>query len=177
MKTQTYRHNGLNLAQKIKLFGLTTLATIGAICSNIEPVLAQTIFATREIINLEMRQGQPQWAQSYMQQVGGARWAFYPNGSFVYAPANAREDLYPLQGTYRNRGNTIFFSGEKSASIGSTGNARAVIDGQIQFNNGQTVLHMQSVSGASSGANINGSDFGFNSNASYQTTVILYQVQ
>ncbi len=177
MKPQIVRPNSLNLAQKIQLFGLTTLATVGATFLNIEPVLAQTVFATRQILKLEMQQGRPQWAQSYMQQVGGARWAFYPNGIFVYAPANARDDIYPLQGTYQNKGNTIFFSGEKSTSVGGTGNAMAVINGQIQLINGQPVLQMRSVSGASSGANINGSSYGFNSNAAYQTTVILHQLQ
>ncbi len=177
MKTKASRHNGLNLTQKIKLFGLTTLATVGATFLNIEPVLAQTVFATREIINLEMRQGNSEWRQGKIEQVNGARWLFYPNGTFVYAPANVREDLYPLQGTYQNNGNTLTFSGSKSVSIGSTGAARAEINGQIDFNNDQPVLEMFAASGASSGANINDTAFGFNNTSAYQTTVILYQVQ
>ncbi len=177
MKTKTSRHKGFNLTQKIKIFGLSTLATVGAICLNIEPVLAQTIFATREIVSLEMQKGNSEWRQGKIEQVNGARWLFYPNGTFVYAPANAREDLYPLQGTYQNQGNTITFSGSKSASVGSTGAARAEINGQIQFNNGQPVLQMLAVSGMSSGANINDTPFGFNNTSSYRTTVILYQAQ
>jgi hypothetical protein len=177
MKSPKFRPNRLNLAQKVKFFSLTTLATVGATFLNIEPILAQTVFATKQILNLEMQQGQPQWAQSYMQQVGGARWVFYPNGTFFYAPANARDDLYPLQGTYQSQGNTIFFSGQKSASVGGTGAARAIIDGQMQLINGQPVLQMTSVSGASSGASINEGSYGFNSNAAYQATVLLQQLQ
>lgn len=177
MKTQTVRHNGLNLAQKIKLFGLATLATFGATCLNIEPVLAQTVFATRQILSFQMQQGQPQWAQSYAQQVGGARWAFYPNGSFVYVPGNAIQASRSLQGTYENQGNNISFQAESSYAVGGGSFGTAGIYGAIKSHNGQPVLNMQFVSGTSSGGSINGNPYGFNTNAAYQTTVILHQLQ
>ena len=177
MKTQIIRHNSLNLAQKIKLFGLATLATIGATCFNIEPVLAQTVYGTRQILSFEMQQGQPQWAQSYAQQVGGARWAFYPNGSFVYVPGNAIQASRTLQGTYENQGNNISFQAESSYAIGSGSFGTAGITGGIQFDNDQPVLNMQFVSGTSSGGSINNNPYGFSKNAAYQTTVILNRLQ
>ncbi len=177
MKTQIVPQNGLNLAQKIKLFGLATLATVGATFLNIEPVFAQSVFATRQILDFQMQQGQPQWAQSYTQQVGGARWSFYPDGSFVYVPGNAIQNSYPLQGTYENHGNNISFQAERSYSVGGGSFGTAGIYGAIQLHNGQPVLNMQFVSGTSSGGSINGSPYGFSKNADYQTTVILHQLQ
>lgn len=177
MKTQIVGHNGLNLAQKIKIFGLATLATVGATCFNIEPVLAQTVYGTRQILNFELQQGQPQWAQSYAQQVAGARWAFYPNGSFVYVPGDAIQASRSLQGTYENQGNNISFQAESSFAIGSGSYNTAGIYGAIQLDNGQPVLNMQFVSGASSGGSINDNPYGFSKNAAYQTTVILQQLQ
>ena len=174
MKTQIVKHN---LAQKIRLFGLATLASVSATCLNIEPVLAQTVFATRQILGFEMQYGQPQWAQSYRQQVGGAHWAFYPNGSFVYVPGKAIQNSYPLQGTYQNHGNSIYFEAERSYSVGSGSFGKAIINGEIQSYNGQPLLKMQFFSGASSGGSINDTPYGFSKNASYQTTVILHQLQ
>ncbi len=174
MKTQIVRHN---LAQKIKLFGLTALATVSATCLNIEPVLAQTVFATGQILGFQLQQGQSQWAQSYRQQVGDARWEFYPNGSFVYVPGKASQNSSPLQGTYQNHGNSISFNAERSYSVGSGSFGTVGIYGEIKSHNGQPVLNMQFVSGTSSGANINGTPYGFSKNASYQTTVILHQLQ
>lgn len=174
MKTQTFTHN---LAQKLKLFGLTALATVSTTFLSIEPVLAQTVFATRQILGFEMQEGQPQWAQIYAQQVGGARWVFYPNGSFVYVPGNAIQASRPLQGHYQNNGNNISFKAESSYAIGSGSFGAAGIYGAIQSHNGQPVLNMQFVSGTSSGGSINGSPYGFNKSAGYQTTVILHQIQ
>lgn len=177
MKAQNLCTNCLNLAQKIKLIGITTLAIAGATLLKIEPVLAQTVFATRQILSFEMQQGQSQWAQSYMQQVGGARWVFHSNGSFVYAPGNAIQNSYPLQGRYQIQGENISFRAERSYSVGSGSFGTAGITGNVQFDNGQPVLNMHFVSGTSSGGSINGSPYGFNKNSAYQTTVILHQVQ
>ncbi len=128
-----------------------------------------TVFGTKQILSLEMHQGNPEWKYDKIEQLSRAYWRFYPNGTFAYAPANASKDLYPLKGTYQIQGNILVFSGESDfrSRLGSA--ARAIVNGQIDWSRGQPVLTMNAVSGASSAR--------FHTTSAYRTQILLYQVK
>src|SRR5690349_1299306 len=57
---------------------------------------------------VEILRGAPGWMEGTRLTFAQARWDFFPNGTFRFAPgvaANVRDDLYPLSGTYRVVGN------------------------------------------------------------------------
>ncbi|MGB5634306.1 MAG: hypothetical protein WBM44_31235 [Waterburya sp.] len=128
-----------------------------------------TVFGTKQILSLEMHQGNPEWKYDKIEHLSGAYWRFYPNGTFAYAPANAREDLYPLKGTYQLQGNSLVFSGESDFRSRLGSSARAIVNGQIDWSRGQPVLKMNAVSGSSSAR--------FNTTSAYSTQILLYQVK
>lgn len=54
----------------------------------------------------------------------GSEWTFFADGTFVYAPANARTDIFPVRGTYvQTTPNTYELSASNSTTIGWTGTA------------------------------------------------------
>ena len=70
---------------------------------------SQFVFAVREIIHFEQLRGQSEWKTQAIGMVAGAIWQFNPDGIFFYAPANSREDIFPLKGKYVTQGNKVFF--------------------------------------------------------------------
>ena len=58
----------------------------------------------------------------------GAQWVFRTNGTFVFAPANARTDLFPLAGTYRRLSSNRFeLVASATSRIGYTGTASTAL--------------------------------------------------
>ena len=82
---------------------------------------AQTIvFTTQQILSLDIIQGNQEWKSSKIDQLKGAYWEVRSDGTFVYAPANARDDLYPLHGTWHNQNNSLVFSAKNISEIGTS---------------------------------------------------------
>lgn len=177
MRVELLHDLHLKLPPKMGLIGLSVVTAVGVTLSNLAPALAQAVFETQQILNFQMQQGRPEWAQNNIERINGAVWQFNPDGTFIYAPANARDDLYPLRGTYQNQGNTLIFTGERTSRIGGTSSAHVFVQGQVDFSRGQPVLTMNVVSGMASGAVINKNPFGFNNTSAYRTTVLLRQVR
>ncbi len=72
-----------------------------------------------------------QWGpESTQETFKGARWMFFPMGTFTFTPpptANVRDDLYTISGTYTTDGNIFEFQGEKKSPLGAT----ASMDGML----------------------------------------------
>jgi len=163
-----------------KVSQFTLIVIIMAILSlsySTNPVFAQRplVFRVQKIIDFQQIAGQPQWIPGTKQRILGAVWRFNPDGTFRYAPANSRDDLYPIIGRFQRQGKYIMFSGHRKSIIGSTGTAFAQIEGKVDFNVSQPVLTMRVNSGMASGAVINRQSFSMNSSSSYKTTIILQQ--
>ena len=163
-----------------KNFQFALIVIIMAILSfsySINPAFAQRplVFSVQKIIDFQQIAGQSRWIPGAKQRILGAVWRFNPDGTFRYAPANSRDDLYPIIGRFQRQGKYIMFNGHRKSIIGSTGTAFAQIEGKVNFNVSQPVLTMRVNSGMASGAVINRQSFSMNSSSSYKTTIILQQ--
>src|SRR5262245_31021388 len=100
MKTRSFALN----TRFVPVALLRSLCAIGAmlcLLAGARHADAQAVVSTNQILNFRLIQGQPQWTDSILARIAGARWQFNRNGTFVYAPANARADLYPLTGRFQ----------------------------------------------------------------------------
>ncbi|MGB5636428.1 MAG: hypothetical protein WBM44_19950 [Waterburya sp.] len=145
---------------------------------------AQTIvFTTQQILSLDIIQGNQEWKSSKIDQLKGAYWEVRSDGTFVYAPANARDDLYPLHGTWHNQNNSLVFSAKNISEIGTSpypqerSFAKAIVDGKIDFIEKQPVLTMESCSSMTSRAVVNRQSFDSTVTSVYRTTISLRQVK
>ncbi len=155
----------------LSLMGILSLAYFT------NPVFAQQplVLRTQKIIDFQQIVGKPNWIPGTKQRILGAVWQFNPDGTFFYAPANSRDDLYPITGRFQRQGKTLMFSGDRTSIIGTTGNAFAQVEGKVDFSSGQPVLFMRVNSGMGSKATINRQSFSMDSTSSYSASVILWQ--
>jgi len=129
-------------------------------------------FATGKIVKFEQIQGQPQWVPNIQRRIQGAVWTFYANGTMKYAPADSRDDLFPVLGRYECTGRKCRFRAEASSQIGGTGSASVLIEGTVDF--GQPPrLEMTEINSMGNAAVINGTHFSQANASSYRFTVIL----
>ena len=157
---------------QIKVLGLSLVTAIGAIATISEPTQAEVLCSVQQVINLEVIQGQPQWAATARQRVAGAVWQFNDNGTFVYAPANARTDLYPLQGTYQIEGDIIQFRGLNNSRT-TVSISSAEIVGQVDTSQNQPVLSMAWAASNNVAATVNNTLFSSSTAAIYRAAMLL----
>jgi len=151
---------------------IATVATLSTFFSYIPVAEAQTVYRTRQIVNLQVVQGQPQWGQRAAQRLAGAVWQFNPDGTFIFAPPDSRDDLYPLRGNFQNRGNIITFQGGSRAGNSVSSNA-AQVTGQIDYSTGQPVMTLEWANGTVMGAVVNDIRFGASNLSHYRSVLIL----
>ena len=130
----------------------------------------QLVLRTREILQLEQMQGQPQWIQSTQQRLAGAVWRFNPDGTFSFTAPDLRNDLYPLTGWYSRSGSLLQFTADRRVVIGQTGTAHASIRGSVSL--GQpSVIQMTWSSGMANSARINNIPFNNSAYSSYRIAI------
>ena len=162
----------LRLPRMLKLIGLSTVTAVSMFLFNPGSALAQIVFATQEITNFQVVVGQSRWQQRAIQRLQGATWQFNPNGTFIFAPTNARSDLYPLQGNYQQQGNKIIFEGSSTSLVSTVAYNNAQIRGQIDFGVNPPVMTMSWGSKGTMSARVNNTQFGPTTNVSeYHATV------
>lgn len=159
----------------LKPWAITLVATLSSI-SYASVARSQAVFRTQQVISLNVIQGQPQFRQNAIQRLAGAAWQFNPNGTFVFAPANSRTDLYPLSGTFQTQGNITRFQGSRRANSSVSSNL-AQVNGIIDLSSGQTVMTINWSTGSLMGAVVNNTGFGTSPGSAYQSQLILQQVQ
>jgi|SRR4051812_17743571 hypothetical protein len=130
-------------------------------------------FATGEILKFEQIQGQSQWASNIKRRVQGTTWTFYADGTMQYAPADSRDDLFPVRGKYECSGHKCHFRAEASSRTGRTGSASVLIEGTVDFS--QQRLEMTQINSMGNAAVINGTRFSQANASSYRFTVLLTQ--
>lgn len=130
-------------------------------------------FATERILKFEQIQGQPQWVPNIKRRIQGATWAFYSDGTMKYAPADSRDDLFPVRGRYECSGRTCHFRAEASSRTGGTGSASVLIEGTVDFS--QHRLEMTQINSMGNAAVINDTRFSQANATSYRFTVLLTQ--
>ena len=134
------------------------------------------IYAVEKIINFQQLKGRSEWGPQALQMVAGAIWQFNPNGTFFYAPANGRTDIFPLQGNYISEVNKVFFEGMTSLSTGVSV-AGAWCFGEIDFSVNPPVLNMEWGNGSNTAATVNNTLFSSNLSSAYRATILLRPVR
>lgn len=129
------------------------------------------VLRTQDIIQFEQLQGQPEWIEAEKARVQGAVWTFNSDGSFVYAPANSRTDLFPLNGRYTTSGNTLSFTASRTVTFANSGKATAEIKGRVDLSSSE--LEMDSSSAAMSAAVVSNRPYGFTSPSVYKIRATL----
>jgi hypothetical protein len=172
---ESTKMNKLQKLSSVKTWIIISLATITSI-SYAAVAQAQSIFQTQQILSLDVLRGQPQWRQNAIQRLAGAGWQFNPNGTFIFAPANSRTDLYPLRGTFQQQGNVATFQASGSANSGTSAN-QAQVSGRIDFSSGQPVMIIDWATGSINAAVVNGTSFGNSPSSYYRSQLILRQVR
>ena len=124
-------------------------------------------FTTEKIVKFEQIQGQPQWVPNIQRRIQGAVWTFYANGTMRYAPADSRDDLFPVLGRYECSGRKCRFRAEASTQIGGTGSASVLIEGTVDFGQ-QPRLEMTQINSSGNAAVINGTSFSGANASSYR---------
>lgn len=135
---------------------------------------SQSIFAVEEIINFEQLKGKHEWKSQAMEMVAGARWQFDSDGSFFYAPAHGRKDIFPLQGSYITKGNKVFFEGMTTLSV-SASIASAWCRGDIDFDVDPLMMDLEWGNQSSTAAMVIDSLFDSNLSSVYRASLALRQ--
>jgi hypothetical protein len=130
-------------------------------------------YSTRSIVSFDQENGQPAWIDEARQRVQGATWTFRPDGTFTFAPANSRTDLFPVHGLYRCASLRCNLSGDSSSRIGSTGSASVAIEGIIDFGQEPPLLNMSQVTSAGNAAVVNDIRFSQATGVTYRFSVTL----
>jgi hypothetical protein len=128
---------------------------------------AQSALRTTKILAVRVISGNP--SQDTLNRFAGAQWAFFKDGTFVFAPSNARTDLFPLRGTYRTNGNTVTMSAKAQTRIGGTGQASTSLDCTLSRSGTQAVVECLWASGMGNAAVVNNIRF---ANASLNTIAV-----
>jgi hypothetical protein len=160
---------------QVKTWMITLIATLSSL-SYSAAVQAQAVFRTQQVISLDVIQGRPQSRQNAIQRLAGAAWQFNPDGTFVFAPANSRTDIYPLRGTFQIQGNLTNFQGSRRANNGVSTNLGQV-NGSIDVSSGQPVMTIDWSTSSLMGAVVNQTGFGSSQTSSYRSQLILQQVR
>ncbi len=100
------------------------------------------VFKTKSILEFEQLQGQAQWIEESRKRVQGATWEFNSDGTFTFAPANARTDLFPLEGKFKRSGDALEFSASAGSNTGSTGSASTEIQGKLDLSSDTPEISM-----------------------------------
>lgn len=131
------------------------------------------VFKTEEVLQVEVLQGQAQWAEQVSARVQGAVWKFNSDGTFTYSPANSRTDLYPMTGSYRISGNTLSFSASRTSQRGYSGSASAQIEGSIDLRSASPVLEMKTVSSSGMSAVVANTPYASATSSAYRIRATL----
>jgi hypothetical protein len=160
------------MLKKYVLIRLGAISAIGIIPLISSSVTASTVCRVGRVLDLQVVQGQQEWASRAAARVAGSAWQFNDNGTFIFAPANSRTDLYPMQGTFQRQGNLIQFRG--SSATGSTvSRLNASVQGQIDLSQSPPVLSLGWATSSITAAVVNSSRFGQNSTSLYRATALL----
>jgi hypothetical protein len=160
---------------KMKIWMGTVLATLLPFFYSAS-AYAQTVFQTGRVVQLQVIQGRSQSRQNAIQRLAGAAWQFNQDGTFVFAPANSRTDLFPLRGQFQLQGNIVSFQGSSQARNSVSLNIAEVV-GQIDFSSGQPVMTLDWANGSGTGAVVNNTRFGSQNSSHYRSVLILQQVK
>lgn len=155
---------------------LYIIMSLGAISGSYAQGGGPIVLKTGRIIKFQQLQGQPHWQQENIASFQQAYWRFNPDGSFIFAPANKRDDLYPLRGRFNINGNTLNFFARGQYQMGYTATGWAAIEGNLDFSSGSAVVSMSWTGGSATSARVNGIDFGNNSSSNYNIVSILVPV-
>ncbi|AFZ38316.1 hypothetical protein Sta7437_4888 (plasmid) [Stanieria cyanosphaera PCC 7437] len=135
----------------------------------------QLTFAVQEIIIFEQLKGRNEWKSQAFDMVAGAIWQFNSNGTFFFAPANGRKDMFPLQGNYVTQGNRVVFEGMTFLSV-SASVASTWCFGEIDFNVNPPIMNMEWGNDSSTAAMVSNTLFDSNLSSTYRTTLVLRQI-
>jgi hypothetical protein len=159
----------------LKTWIITVIATFSSV-SYSAVAQAQSVFRTQQVISLDVIQGRPQSRQNAIERLAGAAWQFNPDGTFIFAPANSRTDIYPLSGTFQTQGNTTNFQGSRRANDSVSSNLGQV-NGSIDISSGQPVMTINWSTSSLMGSVVNHTGFGSSQTSSYRSQLILQQVR
>jgi hypothetical protein len=100
-------------------------------------------------------------------------WRFNSDGTFTFAPANARDDLYPLKGNFKVNGNRLTYSASAESRIGNTGSASANIRGEITLDSTTAKVTVDWSNSAGSAAVVSNTPFASASSSAYKIEATL----
>jgi hypothetical protein len=132
-------------------------------------------YVTTLIQSYELLQGQPEWADRYMQRLAHARWEFNEDGMFVFAPYWPDSHFYPLRGSYERSGDRYSFRASGSVTTGNTGTMSVEVIGAVDFSGDQPILTIDWISGSSSAMVVNGQRFGQTTGAHSRATLTVQE--
>lgn len=128
---------------------LTLLVAVGSLAATAGPSAASTrnsrdavVVETGEILEAERVSGNV--TRSTLNRFAGATWTFNDDGSFIFAPANARTDLFPVEGRWRRIGkNRYKMEAAANVRIGygwvTTGTASTALECTLRVGKTNTV--------------------------------------
>lgn len=126
------------------------------------------------ILDYQQIEGQPQRLENSKARFKLARWRFNADSTFSFIPADARDDLYPLDGTYRIARNIIHFNANRSAPMNDSITSFAQIEGELDLNLTPPRIMLSWVNRADMSANVNNTPFrGGGSASNYEITALL----
>lgn len=136
---------------------------------------SQSIFAVSRITSFEQLEGLSEWKAQAKDMVMGARWRFDPDGTFVYAPAHGRKDIFPLQGSYAIENDKVCFAAKTTFSV-STSIISTWCSGNIDLEIERPTMHLDWGNDYSTAAMVADSLFDSHRRSLYRLTVILRKV-
>jgi hypothetical protein len=130
-------------------------------------------FRAKEILEFQQVQGNPQWIDRAKTRFLSAVWEFESDGTFTFAPANSRSDLYPLKGKFAADGNKLIYSASAEARVANTGSASAQIFGEISLDSNSPEVTLNWISSSGSAAVINETPFASADSTAYKIRAVL----
>jgi hypothetical protein len=115
---------------------------------------------------VQMLQGQSQWAQQARQRLLTSKWVFAPNGEF----ALLQSQMPPIVGTWDRDGSTIRFQATRTTSSG-----RTELSGQLDVNS--AVVSLDYVAATAYAANVDNTQFGSTTSEHFQAQAQLQPMQ
>lgn len=130
------------------------------------------VFYTNKILEFQQINGKEEWIESEEERFQGAVWRFDSDGTFTFAPADSRDDLYPLHGTFEIRGDVLKYaaSGSARTTVGSTS---AEIEGEIDLTSDTPNITMNWMSNAGMGAVVDDAPFATANSSGYKISATL----
>jgi hypothetical protein len=164
----TRSHRLLRLLGSLAL-GLILVALLPTQPAAASPTVQRaTVLLTGQILRYTQLEGNPNWVSSSYARFQGASWTFYPDGTFVFMPANSDPALYPLVGSYSNDGRTISVYAARSVRPNANSSSEASIQGSFSTRNGKLTGTSIWYASTTSVAVINGQHFAQTRTSAYE---------